>query len=98
MAFKLLFDFRIHQDIEKSIDYYIDKSPKAASNFYNAINDAYDLLEVNPFFQIRYKDYRCLPIIDFPFMLHFSVNEKQKTVCIHALINTSKDPKVNWLK
>lgn len=98
MAFNLLIDYRTHEDIEKAVADYMTKSVKTANKFFDKIEDAYDSLEKNPFFQVRYADYRCLPIKGFPYMLHFTINENKNTVHIHALINTSKDPDTNWLK
>jgi|ERR1019366_2473228 plasmid stabilization system protein ParE len=98
MAFELLIDYRAHLDVEEAIDHYISKSVKVADKLHDTIEDAYDLLETNPFFQVRYKDYRCLPLKGFPYMLHFSIDEKQNIVRIHALINTSKDPDTSWIK
>ncbi len=98
MAFELLIDYRAYQDVEDAIAHYMSKSVKVANKLYDTIEGAYDLLEKNPFFQIRYKDYRCLPIKGFPYMLHFSINENKNIVHIHALINTSKNPATNWIK
>lgn len=96
MAFDLQIDYRAHEDIEQALDYYKSISEKVAKKFYTRIEEAYDSLEKNPFFQIRYSDYRCLPINGFPYMFHFSINEN--IVQIHALINTSRNPTTNWLK
>lgn len=98
MAFDLQIDYRAHLDIEMAVADYMSKSEKVANKFYNKIENAYDSLEKNPFFQIRYADYRCLPIKGFPYMFHFTINENKKLVRIHALINTSKNHTTNWLK
>ena len=97
MGFNLDLDFRVHDDIDEAIDYYNTKSNKAALRLYNEIQEAYRILSLNPFFEIRYSDYRCFPIKDFPYMFHFTVNEKENIVQIHALFNTSKDPIAFWL-
>lgn len=98
MTFDLRIDYRVHEDIDEALAGYMSKSVKAANAFYHKIEDAYDRLEKNPFFQIRYADYRCLPIKGFPYMFHFTINENKNLVHIHALINTSKNPGTNWLK
>jgi hypothetical protein len=46
-----------------------------------------------PFFQNRYEEVRCLPLKKFPFMAHFTVNEKAQQVVIHAVFHTSLHPK-----
>jgi len=97
MAFKINVDYRAYNDIENALDYYFEKSPKAAQDFYKEIQFAYEILDVNPFFQMRYSDSRCLPLRIFPFIFHFTIMDKDKTVNIHALINTSRNPSKYWL-
>lgn len=98
MAFELKIDKRVQEDIEKAIDYYFEHSFSVANKLYLEIQDAYDSLSKNPFYQIRYIDFRCLPLKSFPYMFHFSVNEEKNLVLIHALINTSKNPTKSWLR
>lgn len=97
MVFNLLIDFRAHQDIDEAMEYYMSKNPLVARKLYQRIQDAYMALESNPFFEIRYLSYRCLPVKDFPYMLHFSIDEIHAIVKIHAFINTHKSPDDHWL-
>ncbi len=97
MVFDLLVDFRAHEDIDKAIEYYMNKDPSVAYKLYLRIQDAYAVLLVNPFFEIRYLTYRCFPIKDFPYMFHFSIDERKKLVQIHAFINTAMNPESSWL-
>ncbi|MFY9308140.1 MAG: hypothetical protein WAQ28_03720 [Bacteroidia bacterium] len=98
MAFELRIDARAYLDVDEAVAGYMKKSVKAAEKLYTKIEQAYDSLELNPFFQVRYMDYRCLPIKGFPYMFHFTIDEDKKLVFIHALICTDKDPDKNWLK
>lgn len=97
MDFNLLIDFRAHYDIDEAMEYYMSKDPMVARKLYSRIQDAYLALESNPFFEVRYLEYRCLPVKDFPYMFHFSVDEHHALVRIHAFINTHKSPDGNWL-
>jgi hypothetical protein len=58
----------------------------------NDIAQAYDALKVNPFYQIRSKHYRALPLKNFPYLLFFEVLEQQHIVKVLALFNTPLDP------
>lgn len=98
MAFELKIDKRVQEDIEKALDYYFERSSSVANKLYLEIQDAYSTLTKNPFFQIRYIDFRCLPLKSFPYKFHFSINEEKNQVLIHALINTAKNPKKTWLR
>lgn len=98
MAFELQIDLKAETDVEEAIDNYISKSLKVAQKFYHSVQNSYDSLEKNPFFQIRYLDYRCLPIKGFPYMIHFTVDAEKNIVFVHPIINTDKGPRSNWLK
>lgn len=78
MAFELRIDLRAEMDLEEALDYYMNKSVKTAQKLYTNVQKAYDSLELNPFFQLRYLDYRCLPIKGFPYMFHFTIDEDKK--------------------
>lgn len=45
-----------------------------------------------PYFQQRYQSIRILPLKKFPYSIHFSVDELQKIVNIHAIICDYQNP------
>lgn len=51
----------------------------------------YDILELNPFFQIRYKKARAVPFKSLPYLLLFELIEKNKMVYIYSVFNTYQD-------
>ena len=77
MVFKIILDNRAFNDIDDAVDYYHKLSPPLTKRFVSDIRRAMKALTKNPFFQIRYKDYRCLPLKNFPFMIHYTVDEKR---------------------
>ncbi len=54
-------------------------------------------LEKYPFFQVRYDQVHCLPIKKYPYMIHYTISEKEKTVMVRAIFHTSQDPN-KWKK
>ena len=98
MAFNLIIDYRADEYIDKPIEYHQSKSNNKALRLFNAIQMAYVILKENPFFENRYAQIHCLPIPKFHYMFHFTINENTKTVYVHALINTNKNPDTNWIK
>jgi len=98
----LLYRIEIHsaviQDLEKAIHYYEEQQPGLGKRFLKAIDKHFLILSKNPFFQTRYDDVRCLPVKKFPFMIHFTIEEGNKTVKILAVFNTLLDPKETWVK
>lgn len=97
MAYKVLFDKRALFEIEEAADYYASISKTNVKSFINDFNKVIKALEKNPFFQIRYQEIRCLPFKKYPFMAHYTLNEEQKTVYIHAVICTLRNPNTFWL-
>lgn len=95
MTYSIVIDPRAIQDIQKAIDYYDEKQPRLGEKFENALNKHLITLEKNPFFQIRYDNVHCLPVKKFPYMVHFTVDEKNMLVTVRAVFHTSTDPK-NW--
>ena len=41
---------------------------------------------------VRYNNIRCAPLKRFPFMIHYSIDAKNKTVIISAVFHTSLSP------
>ena len=86
-------------DLQQAIDYYNDKKDYLGNEFYQLALIQLKTLQIDALlYQIRYDDVRCLQIPRFPFMIHYSVDVEQNKIYAHAVINTSKDPDVNWKK
>lgn len=46
---------------------------------------------------IRYNEIRCVLIKKFPYLVHFYLNDENKTVEILPVINTNRNPKI-WVE
>ena len=81
-------------DIDKVFKYYLSvtDNDKVFVSLYDDIERAYDALKLNPFYQVRSKQYKALPLKHFPYLLFFEVLEKQRIVKVLALFNTSQNP------
>ncbi len=98
MSFVIKINKRAFNDIQKALNRYDKLETSIGDKFLNNLNKAIDSIASNPFFQVRYNDVHCLIIKKFPYMIHFQINEKKKTVIIRAVINTSKNPSAHWIK
>lgn len=49
---------------------------------------------MNPFYEIRYDNIRCLPLKTFPYTIHFSINEADRVVIVRAVFQTSLNPQI----
>jgi hypothetical protein len=97
MSYSIFIQDEAKIEIKDALNYYFNISRQVGLDFYDEITKAIEILELNPKFEIRYKDYRVLQIGNFPFLFHFIVNEKDKEVEIYGLRCTYKDPKSSWL-
>lgn len=93
MNFKIIIEPQAQKDIEFAYLYYKQKvSVKVAKQFFSDLNHAYKNLKINPFYQIRLKNYRALPLKKFPYIIFFTILEDTKEIMILALFNTHQSP------
>ncbi|MGS2764458.1 type II toxin-antitoxin system RelE/ParE family toxin [Sinomicrobium sp. M5D2P9] len=94
MAYSIVIEPVAIQDIQEVIDYYDEQQPGLGEKFEGTLNKHLIALKKNPFFQVRYDNTHCLPLKKYPYMIHFTVDEKHKEVTVRAIFNTSRDPKI----
>ncbi len=93
MAYRLSINPLAHIDVELAYQYYFNvANPSVAENFYADLQESYNALEINPYYEIRAKNYRALPLKKFPFLIFFEIIEETKTVKIIAVFNSNQDP------
>lgn len=97
MSFKIKIGAAAIDDIQEGIDWYNQQQNLLGQKFLADIKAHITLLKNNPHFQIRYDNVRCLPLKKFPFMIHYTLDEKENLVVVRAVFNTSIDPKL-WQK
>ncbi|MGV7105493.1 type II toxin-antitoxin system RelE/ParE family toxin [Flavobacterium sp. U410] len=97
MDIKILVSKKAQREIENAMDYYSEINPNLSLRFYSELVEAYKKLEINPNYQIRYKQYRAIPLKVFPFILFYSYEENNETIkilsCFHTSQNSNKYPK-----
>lgn len=80
-------------DIVQAVEYYNSKQIGLSEKFDAQVIKYIETLFTNLFYAVRYKDFRCMPIRKFPFLIVFYVNEANNTVFINTLFNTYQNPK-----
>jgi toxin ParE1/3/4 len=81
------------EDIQEAVDFYNSRKPGLGKRFYNTLEKHLQLLKKNhSSFALRYDDVRCMPIKNFPYMIHFRILGKDQTVSIKAVFCTHDDP------
>lgn len=98
MGYNVLIDEAALEDVSEAYCYYSKISENIANEFYTSWIQALTVLASNPHFRIRYKSIRCLPLLKFPYMIHFEVKDSIREVNVLALIHTHRDPEINYLQ
>lgn len=92
MAFSIKIESEAYADIQEAITYYNSQQKGLGKKFHNTIKDAFSVIKKNPFYQIKYKNYRTFYTKPFPFLIHFIVDEDSKTITIFSVLHTSINP------
>ncbi|MCB9201479.1 MAG: type II toxin-antitoxin system RelE/ParE family toxin [Flavobacteriales bacterium] len=80
------------QEINKAIEYYKNQSQTGELNFKKQLNQALNTLEINPFFQFRYKNIRAIPFKSLPYLVFFEIDENDKIIYVYSIFNTYQNP------
>ena len=97
-TYKISIDEDALQDIQKATDWYNQQLEGLGYRFEKQVKSSINSLKKNAkLYTIRYGDVRCVMIKKFPFMIHFTINNKQFLIEIFALFHTSRNPKI-WEK
>ncbi|MDQ0478104.1 type II toxin-antitoxin system RelE/ParE family toxin [Chryseobacterium gotjawalense] len=92
MGYNLVILNRAQEEIDQAYEYYSEISYSVMKSFDEQLELAYQSLEINPFFQFRYKNLRAIPFKSFPYILFFTIDEEEKLVYIYSVFNTNQDP------
>jgi len=84
----------VKDDITKAVNYYKDINPKLTKQFLFRIREAKTQIALTPVgFQIKYKNVRTLLLKQFPFHIHYLIDDSAKQIIILAIIHAYKNPK-----
>ena len=83
---------RAQSHLKKAALWYNKQQQGLGLRFLDEVEDAFDVLSINPFYAVRYKEIRGFNLKKFPFLLLYKVDEKVSSVTILAVFHTSKDP------
>jgi hypothetical protein len=95
--YKIQADSRVKSDLKDAMDYLKSKRKGSELKFLLEYNSLLKILKTHPFFEVRYNSIHCLPFEKFKYMIHFSINEKELTVQIRAVLSTYLDPEKHWV-
>jgi plasmid stabilization system protein ParE len=79
MKYTVVFLPLVSFDLKDAIDYYKEINPNLAKQFLSRLREAQHFLISNPYiFQLKYKEVRTLFLKQFPYHLHYLINDVQK--------------------
>lgn len=82
------------QDIKEAAIWYNSKQKDLGKKFTQKIREKVDLICKHPGAStIRYGNTRTAILDTFPYMIHYTIDEFQKTIVISAVFHTSLNPK-----
>ena len=83
----------VKDDITAAVDYYKELSPELARQFLKRIREAREYIAKYPTgFQIKYQNVRTLLLKQFPYHIHYLVDEESQQIIILAVIHAYKNP------
>ncbi|WP_374398757.1 type II toxin-antitoxin system RelE/ParE family toxin [Flavobacterium sp.] len=91
MSYKIVIEPRAIADIQEAVKFYESRREDLGAYFFQIVDEYIESISKNPFFQIRYKDYHGLPVKIFPYIILYFIDEKEKTIYVLSVFNTSQN-------
>jgi mRNA-degrading endonuclease RelE of RelBE toxin-antitoxin system len=79
-------------DINNAFEYYEKISFKVLNSFKNELEETYNKLEINPFYQIKFKHLKVIPFKNFLYIIFFEVDKVTKIVYVFSVFHTFQNP------
>lgn len=85
---------KVTYDIEDIVDYYVSINSELAIAFLDRVEEAKKYISDFPeAFQIKYKNVRTVLLEQFPYHIHYIVDDAKKQIVVLAVIHAYKNPK-----
>jgi len=83
------------EDIREAAKWYNKKSQGLGKRFTAEVREKVHFIRQNPkASNVRYNSVRTAVLNVFPFMVHFTIDEKNKTIIVSAVLHTSRNPEL----
>ena len=83
------------EDIREAAKWYNKKQKGLGKRFTAEVRENVHFIRQNPkASNIRYKNVRTTVLNLFPFMIHYTIDEKDKTIIVSAVLHTSRNPEL----
>ena len=96
MRMRVEYNPEFFNDIYLAVSWYNEKKVGLGEHFFKSVRkQTRKLSKTAHIFAVKYDDIRCMPIEKFPYLVHYRVNQQNKTVKVEAILHTSRDPQ-DW--
>jgi plasmid stabilization system protein ParE len=93
MSYAIVLVGTVKDDITKAATHYKSINPLLAKQFLFRIREAKAYIAKSPLgFQIKYKEIRTLLLKQFPYHIHYLIDNKHMQIIILAVIHAYKNP------
>ncbi|MWB95290.1 type II toxin-antitoxin system RelE/ParE family toxin [Flavobacterium sp. GA093] len=92
MGYKIIVSPRAQNEIINAMEFYTKQSLQAPNNFIIQLQKAYDVLAINPFFRICYKEVRVITLRRFPYSLFYVVDENENSIRVLSCFHNKRNP------
>lgn len=96
-AYGLVLESKAEEDILIAYDYYNGIYGNLSQKFVTMLEATLAQIVQNPFYQIKFQNIRCLKIKNFPYTVHYIIDEKYDEVHILAVVHSASDPDKIWM-
>jgi plasmid stabilization system protein ParE len=94
MSYSFVNNPLINHDIIDVFDYYKSINPELAIAFLDRLEEAKKYIADYPVaFKVKYKNVRTLLLKQFPYHIHYIVDDAKKQIVVLAIIHAYKNPK-----
>ena len=94
MKYSFVNKLQVNNDIIDVVDYYKSINTSLAIAFLDRLEEAKKYISEYPIaFQIKYKNVRTVLLKQFPYHIHYVVDDAKKQIVVLAIIHAYKNPK-----
>lgn len=98
MIYQYSFSAKAQKDYEESLEWYVEKSIQAAEGFVEAVDYALNQISTYPGrYRNTYRHYYEIGLKKYPFVLIYSIEEKEELIIIWKVFHYKKNPKKKFL-
>lgn len=91
--YKSIVLYQAKEDIRKAAEWYNERQIGLGKKFISEVRNKVYYIRQNPKISgVRYNNVRTAILSDFPFMIHYTIDENIKAILIVAVLHTSRDP------